>query len=322
MKQKTILILSVALIIIAIYFAFFKDRNSVFNKYDYAIKDTSQINSITIENISNKIILKKYNNKWKINKTFSANQIAITNFLRVLSNLDFVSKIENKLKDSISTSLDELGVKITIKENSKIISELIIGSVNKYKTGTYVKKSGSEVVVVNATGITNDISKVISVNSLFWRNKTIFNFNVNEIKNIEFYNIKNKNKSFNIEKTNDTFILKNFENKKIKASINNIKRYLSYFKKIGFTKLENNINKTKKDTILITNLAYKITVIDNKDVKYRLNLYLKPNTQKNEYQFDMNNIYGVFNKDTNLLIIAYYTIDPILKEIDYFKNDL
>jgi len=321
LKNKTTLISIIFLLIIAIYFAFFKDRNSVFNKYDFALKDTSQINLIIFENSLSKVILKKDNNEWKVNRNYYANHTAIKNFLRVFSNLDFVSKVDNKLKDSISTELSKLGTKITIKSNESIISELIIGDINDYKTGTYVKKNKMEAVIVNATGITNNISKVISTNSLFWRNKTIFNFNVDEIKKIEFYNKTNEEKSFIIEKKDDIYVLSNFKNKEIKNNINKIKRYLSYYRKINFETVENKFNQIKKNIIIKNNLAYKIIVIDNKNIKYKLELYFKPNLKKTEYKYDLNNIYGTFNKDTNLLIIPYYTIDPIhYLNLDFCKK--
>ena len=320
LKQKIILILSIALLSIAIYFAFFKDRNSVFNQYNFALKDTSNINLIILENFQNKITLRKQNNKWNINKTYSVNKITIKKFLRTFYNLDFVGKIDDKLKDSISSKLDKKGIKITIKNNKNIISELIIGDVNKYKTGTYIKKTNSNPVIINSTGITNNISQVVSTNSLFWRNKTIFNFNISEIKNIEFYNNKDKTKSFSIKKTKDILILKNFEKKAIEANKNNINRYLSYYRKIQFEKLENNLNNIEKDTIFKNNLAYKIKVTDINNTEYNLKLYYKANTQNKEYKHDINNIYGIYNSDTSLLIIPYYTIDPILKEIDYFFN--
>lgn len=320
MKQKIILILSIALLTLAIYFTLFENRNSVFNKYNFAIKDTSSINIIIIENANNKIILNKQNNTWKIEKIYDVNKIAIKNVLRVFNNLDFVGKIDKNIKDSISSELDKTGTKITLKENKSIITELIIGNENKHKTGTYVKKTDSEPVIINSEGITNNIAQVISTNSLFWRNKTLFNFNISEIKEVKFYNVKNKRKSFNIKKEHNIFVFKNAENKIIETKANKINRYLSYFRKIKFIKLDNKLSKEQKNKILKNNFAYKINVIDVNNKKYKLKLFLKPNTKNTKYKFDVDYIYGTYNADTNLLIISYFTIDPLLKSIDYFIN--
>ena len=318
--MKIISILSFVLILIVVYFAFLKDMNSAFNKYNFAIKDISKVDMVILEHTSEKVSLNKISNEWKLNKSYYVNTKVVNSFLRVFSNLEFVSKVDKTLKNSISQKLNEDGIKVTIKSKNTMILELIVGNVNSYGTGTYVKNINSEAVIINAPGLKNDISKVISTNSLFWRNKTIFNFNVNQIIKIDFLNNTDENKSFKIVKNNETYFLIDYKSKSVESDMLKIKRYLSYFRNINFNTIENNNKRIEEDSILTKNLAYQIVIEDDKNIKYELLLYYKLNHENSEYKYDLNNIYGQFNKDTNLLIIPYFTIDPILKEIDYFME--
>ena len=318
--MKIISILSFVLILIVVYFAFLKDMNSAFNKYNFAIKDISKVDMVILEHTSEKVSLNKISNEWKLNKSYYVNTKVVNSFLRVFSNLEFVSKVDKTLKNSISQKLDEDGIKVTIKSKNTMILELIVGNVNSYGTGTYVKNINSEAVIINAPGLKNDISKVISTNSLFWRNKTIFNFNMNQIIKIDFLNNTDENKSFKIVKNNETYFLIDYKSKSVESDMLKIKRYLSYFRNINFNTIENNNKRIEEDSILTKNLAYQIVIEDDKNIKYELLLYYKLNHENSEYKYDLNNIYGQFNKDTNLLIIPYFTIDPILKEIDYFME--
>ncbi|MBN1253314.1 MAG: DUF4340 domain-containing protein [Bacteroidales bacterium] len=321
MKLKFIFIISAVLVVIAVYFAFFKGNNSAFNKYDFEIKDTSKIDLIILENKHNKLILSKTDNVWMLNNNFYANKDAIKLFLRIFSNLEFVSTVDENLKDSISDDLEKNAIKLILKSKNKEINKFYIGLANNYATGTYVKKKDSEPVIINAPGITNDISKIISTNSLFWRNKSIFNLNIEQIKNIEFHNFSNNKKSFYIKKETDSYTVKNSKHEKFETDNNQIMRYLSYFKNINFSAIENNISKSEKDSIIKTNKAFDITVTDINNINYKLKLIFKPNNDsKSEYKYDLNNIYALYNNDSNLLIIQYFNIDAILKEPDYFKK--
>jgi len=124
---------------------------------------------------------------------------------------------------------------------------------------------------------------------------------------------------------NGELILFNHVNKRIKNfNESATKRYLSYFQNIGFKRIEASLTPTQKDSIFKLNLAHSIILEDDSNILYELNLYLKPikiSATGISKEFDLNEIYGIINKEKNILVFEYYIIDPVLKEIDYFLKE-
>ncbi|NJO91252.1 MAG: hypothetical protein HC831_21520 [Chloroflexia bacterium] len=66
---------------------------------------------------------------------------------------------------------------------------------------------------------------------------------------------------------------------------------------------------------------YEITIksIGLKD----LNIKLLPKADTlNKNVADLNYIYGIINNQKPVVIISYFSIDPLLKEISYFKPEI
>jgi hypothetical protein len=154
----------------------------------------------------------------------------------------------------------------------------------------------------------------------------VFNKRASEIVRIVHENILHPKKSYTIYIENGKFHVLNHNNNPVKE-INEtaVERYFSYFQNIGFKQIENLLSKAQLDTVLKQNLVHRILLVDDSNISYKLNLYLKPalitkNTISTD--FDLNQIYGKMNNEDNILIFEYYNIDPILKDIDYFVQKI
>jgi len=324
MYKRTILI-SLVISLAAMAWYFTDRRNHVVSSSDFIIRDTSIVDKIIFEKDNNVLKLSRYNRAWMVNDTFQLNKALVKRFLRVFGNLNLVMPISNKAKDTIINNLKIEGLKISVYSGNSLQKEYLLGSLNDSKSGNIIFLNDDFLAIINSTGLVQDLNSVVSMNSLFWRNRLIFSKKAKRIIRVIHDNKRNIEKSYHIKSENRVLELFNHENVQIKSfDTSAIKRYLSYFQNIGFNRIENSLSRAQKDSIIKHNWAHKIVLVDESNINYELNLYFKPikildNGISND--FDLNEIYGLMNNEKTIMVFDYYIIDPILKDIDYFLKE-
>ncbi len=317
-KGKLLTALLIVLISLAGYYTYL--QNKVLSSADFCIKNSSDITAIHIEQGKNKVTLHRKNQKWFVNDTFPANRNLIKRYFRIFSNLNLVAPVSKQKADSIKEILLKSGLKITLFNDDDIEYEYLLGELNHSKTGNYLL-CNDNLGLLNSLGLLKNLKNIVSVQSLFWRNKTVFNKPASEIKSIRFKNFPLPEQSFLIKFEKGRFNLFDYKNNKIEHyDTSSLNRYLSYFQNISFKQTENNLSDIQINYILKNNKAYFIELIDENNIKYQLNLYFKPQHAHNikSTDYDLNLIYGKLNNEKYLLIFEYYEIDPILKELNWF----
>lgn len=321
MSKRTILIILV-LILAATAWYFTNRKNSVVSSQDFIIEDTSIVDKIILGKDNQILKLEKVDGEWMVNDTFQVNMALLRLFLRVFGNLNLVAPVSNNFRDSIIESLKETGIKISVFSDKELQKEYLLGNLNISKSGNYLYLPEKNIGIVNTSGLVKDLKDIISVNSLFWRNRLIFKKKTNQIVRLTHKNLKNIEKSYTIYVKNGEFSLLNHADKQIKSFDKTaVNRYLSYFQNIGFERIETSLTSVQKDSVLKLNLAHTIILVDDSNILYELNLYLKPakiSDKEISKEFDLNEIYGIMNNEKNTLVFDYYIIDLVLKDIDYF----
>ncbi|OQY01623.1 MAG: hypothetical protein B6I20_07600, partial [Bacteroidetes bacterium 4572_117] len=261
-KRTNLIILVLGLIAIAWYFT--NKKNNAVSVNDFNINNITTIDKVVIKKGVQTLNLTKSDKTWMVNDTFQVNKLVINKFLQTFSNLNLVSPVSKKSANNILDDLKKTGTEITIYSNNKLLNQFTISEINKHGTGNYIYKNKIGVCIVNSSGFVDDLTHIVSVNSLFWRNKSILNKKAGQILSISHSNIKNKEKSYSIKNNKGQYSLTNFENKLIKNfNKTAIERYLSYFQSIDFKQVELNLTGLQKDSIITQNLAHVISLKDS-----------------------------------------------------------
>ena len=318
MKKQTIILLFVLLLIIAsAYFALFKN-NSELTEFDLQLQNTSQVTAFVVESKSVKVELEKKTGGWMVNQSYHANKQLIKRVFRVFKNLN-ISIIARK--DSTENYIQQLkneGVKLQFFRDEKEITCFWIGNFNTSKNATLVMNELEQPVYVTAPGLSSNIAKFVIADDIFWRDKRIFDLEPNEIKKIALKDYQQPKVSFELVIDNKNYQLTNSNNTEIEFDKEKIARYLSYFKGVRFELLEEKLLPGQLDSVIKQEPLYELTL--NTASNNDLNLKLLPKSdslKKNEA--DLNFVYGIINNQKPLIIISYFSIDPLLKEINYFK---
>ena len=323
MSTKSVLIILVIILAVTAWY-FANERNRVISSHDFTIKDTSLVDKIVLEKENQRVKLEKVEGEWMVNNAFHAKKSLVKRFLKIFSDLNLVAPVSNNCQDSILKIMEETGMKISVYYDGNLHKEYLLGDLNVHKSGNYLYLSDKKFGIIRTSGLVNDLKGILSVDNLFWRNRMVFNKNSGQIVRVTHLNIKDNKKSYTIYLKNNELGLLNNTNEQIRSfNKTAIGRYLSYFQNIGFKQIETSLTLAQKDSIRKLNLAHTITLVDNSNNFYELNLYLKPakitkNGMSKEY--DLNLIYGIMNYEENMLVFEYYIIDPILKDVDYFNE--
>ncbi|MCF6240709.1 MAG: DUF4340 domain-containing protein [Bacteroidales bacterium] len=315
---KILAALLIVLISLAGYYTY--RQNRVLESTDFSIKNSKEITEIHFELGEESVVLQKKDTVWLVNNAFPANRNLIKRFFKVFANLNLVAPVSKIREDSIKRLLDNSALKITLYKKSSVQYEYLLGGLNSSKTGNYLL-CNEHLGLLNSLGLYKNLRNIVSVNSLFWRNKIILNKPANEIKSIRFKNFQKPEQSFLIDIGKSKFQIFDYKDNMIENyDTNLLQRYLSYFQNISFKEIESKLKENQINYILKNNKAYSIELIDKENISYHLNLYFKPQNLDNfkSKQYDLNLIYGKLNNEKYLLILEYYEIDPILKELSWF----
>ncbi len=328
-KQKIIFILLFILIIIAGIYYFSNSKGSLsISSTSFAIESPEDITKIVISVKDKNLILEKEFDHWKVNHKYLATQKNIQNFLLALNRIDVLSPVSKIEKEQVASILKSDGVVLEVFKNNRSLRKYFVSKpeMNNEKTYMMMYKS-SEPFIVQIPSFKGLVARLFIVDENYWRDKTIFNYLPQNIKEIEVKYPENPSKSFRAINYNDgTFAIQSLNDNSYLEDFNvdKLARYFTYFQRIVFEDVVSNIKQIEIDSVLQSNPFNIISVEDIQGQINKIVFYRKPAQNKfdefgQKAKFDYDRAYASFNDNKDLIIIQYYIFDPLFKEIDYFR---
>lgn len=321
MNNKKAYILFIIVIIVAgLYFTVFRKHGFLSDELNMKVTDTNEISSFEIAYDKTKVVLSREKGHWMVNGIYHANDVLVKRLLRLSRNLDVKLIVAEDDMDAYIADLKNEGIELVFYSGKNKLNTYWIGGFDSVKNATLMMKSDLLPVFVSVPGLSSDLEKFVQPDAIFWRDKRIFDFKQTEIREINFIDYTTIEKSFLIEITNTGFKLYNKNKEQIKFEPAKISRYLSYFTNIRFESLVENFSQKQVDSIINQSPMIELEVVytDNRAMNLKL---LQKSEDNNNSLADLNMVYGLLNNEKPLVLISYFAIDPLLKDIDYFKKE-
>ncbi len=330
MKRNLILLGIVIVLGVLAFFIVKTNKNKdTYIDYDmsyreFAIKNVDDIQKIVLINRSEyKGIntLERKGNYWTVNEKYKANPIMIANLLSVIKRveIDYVPPnvaIENIMKDMIYHSVK---VEIYDKDGNAMKKYYVGGSPAKNKGTFFLMEGAARPLVMNIRNFVGNLRVRFAYNEAAWRDKTVFNENPKNIKqvNVDYYYAPNL--SFSLQKENDKYYVSKPNNKKGKREVNTKKvdSYLLGFEEKVAEGIENNqvLIKSTLETEPIASIEVKRDDGSSSFLKFYMRTWIETEIDKNEK--------GI-NKYLNQSILKYYALDEngdvFLVQYEVFKD--
>lgn len=325
---KYIGVLIVLLVLAAMYyFSNTKGTLSLKNS-DFSIHNAEDITEVKIIANDNEILLSKNLDHWELNNKYRARTKNVVEFLRVLSSIDVYSPVSKTEKDQVASILKADGVIVEVFKNKRVAKRFYVSKPSMNKEKTYMMMTGSDQpYIVRIPLFKGNLADLFTVNENLWRDRILFDYQPQNIKEIAVSYTENPEKSFSVINYGDgSFSLKEINSDTFVESfdVDKLSRYFTYFQNIWFENMATNLSQTESESVLSSSPFVKIKVEDVNGKVNMLKVYKKLAVSEfdefgEKVEYDFNRAYALFNENNEILIIQYYICDPILKEIDYFR---
>jgi len=336
MKKYGIFAVLIILLAVSAYFYFNKKGTTLTEEYtEFSISDTASISKIVLTQKGGEPIelVKETPTKWILNDQYKARTDAVQLLLEAFYKFKVKSPVAKAAEENVikQMTLSHKKVEVYLDGKSKPVKTYFIGENSKEREGCnmFLEIDGSKhkkPFIVEIPGFYGILSIRFFTEEYLWRDREVFDYAKNEIKEIKFTNYENQNASFIVENDNGDLKLKETGMGSIveHADTNIIADYLTRFKGIHFETILPSVEETLKDSI-VQNLKYfTIELTDSKGKITTFEAYRMPNYNGDvdEYTgkvlpYNVDKFYGILNKQ-DFVIAQYPTFDKVYKEINGF----
>ncbi|MGM0497407.1 MAG: DUF4340 domain-containing protein [Bacteroidota bacterium] len=327
-KNVLYIILVLVLIAIAVVFYFHDEKSTLLSGSDeFTLDEPEKVDSLLLKQDSVRFTLVKKNENWTLNGIVPVRKKAVNHLFDVLTELKIEAPVTKENQEEVIDLVKQNPIHVKIYSKGKKIKDYLVED-SEYKKGvTYMMMNDkSTPFLMSIPGFDGDIADLYYVDPSFWRDRTIFNYSAVDIRSVIVqYSASSKN-SFELKYKEDGFSLKDLnEDKELEAVSNNkASRYYSYFSDIRYERIFK--RQRLLDSIKQGQPFCEITVRDKSDNTLTLKTYRKPSSGESDAfgqqgKYDLNHLYGIYSEFDEILLIKYTEIDPLFKEIDYFRVD-
>jgi hypothetical protein len=340
MKNKTPLIILVALIVVALAVYFVKTRT--FSKKeltDFAINDTSVVTKIFLANKSGTgsvVLEKQVDNEWKVNNKYRVRKDAIQNILSTLASLKVKTPVGRASFNNVIKALASSATKVEVYNKSELIKTIYVGGPTMEYDGTYMMIEGSsKPYIVEIPGFEGYLSTRFFTDEEQWKDSKIFYTKFKELQKVVMQDIVNPINSFQVElkpllnnKEKREVSLSNFPKTQNTASFDTVQvnAYLQNLLNIHYEFQASTIRESKKDSALKKPLANIFVYSANQ--KRKVSLFAVPagGTKQdfagNDIEYDVDKLYACFDDNLkDFYICQYFVFDKVTVPIATFiKN--
>jgi len=297
------LIVGFASIILLLFLAgeqcgwFRKDSN-------FVISNTDEIISFSIIG-DDTLLFRKTDDKWTINNTYTANNIAIENFFYLFQNIE----VTGMSLQPGSKKITSRKIKVTSgRKNYKF-------RYYPFPKTPFIHHEGSKKFYnISIKGVENvNINKVLSDQLNDWVKKTLVNLGINDVKSIKVNIKEDWGSGFYMESDSGVFKLYTEDGKQLQKTDydqEHIIMYAAYFQNIPFDSVFTSNDTSEPGEFLA---GFSIQKTDEDTLKLDVYAIKKPDGSK-----DMYTAFCTLNNENQLYSVPYVYLDPLFMTLEQF----
>lgn len=329
-KNRVTIIVFVVLALAAAWIWFSKSATTLKGELrDFAYADTAAVNKVFLADKEGRksLLTRNADNTWTVNGKFMARPDAIENLLYTIKALEVRSPVGKNLYNNTMKLLAAKSVKVEIYAKDVLVKTYYVGHPTMDNLGTFMYMEGSTVpFIMHIPGFNGFLSTRYFASEAEWRDKSFVRLQPQRITEVALQDNYRPAKTFSIVRQPDsTYSL--FEGAPLQSQQpvdgGKIRQYLAGLRMISFERLDHDVPKFRRDSVLSAG-PFAVLTIKTDDGKERvLNCYRKPagigpgmqiDNFGKKLPFDYDRFYGLFDKDTSLMICQYFHFDKVFKD--------
>lgn len=311
------------LLLFLVLFLVLKSRNP-FGKSNsgFSIDWSDELKNVKLHKADESLELTRDNEKWVVNSSFAARKSAINMLISTLSSLEIKSPVSDDIFDEFVSGPDLVPLRVELSGRGRRRSEFLIYKNAHPEFGSILKLSPrSKPYFVQVPGYKTDPGSLFVTDQKFWMPYHIFNLHPDrilsiklEFKDPELDDIEIKRK----ERGSSVFV--NGSEIELADSLRT-GRYISYFTFVPFENWAFDIDVTYKEDLLSSTpeMEFTLYIVDGSEINLRL--WTRFNESDKGLIPDTDRLLGSLNKSSDLFVVKYFDVDPIIKSSAYFIMD-
>ena len=323
MKQIIILIVTIA-IIAGLYI--------YLEKKDYPVSKTFSVNEnfdkIFLSDMQEQsvILSKNKNGKWVLNNSENIRPDAIKILINTIKKVRVKTSVPKAQRENIYKKISSENIKVEIyNKDNKLITYYVGGPTNDYEGTYFFDDKSKDIYITHIPGFTGYLTPRYFVDKEIWKDRTIINYDKDQISSLSIHYYNKDTTSFTLETTplnidvNDKKIdLNNIDLKKVNL-------YLNGFSKLEIEGFENNY--IKKDSILNSPEFCRLTLTDKNKKHTDLKLFKMPINKRSKLQYnkdgkalkyDLDRLFVDINNGKDFGILQLYVFNRVLVKPEFF----
>jgi len=293
---------------------------------DFGINDPASVNRISLHSKGGAIELHRQDDSWLLNDSLQASPDMVRSFLNLMKDLEIKSPMSEEAFQSFLQDQDYQEIEVNISRKGFGSNHFLLYHTAANDYGNIVlKKNKNTPYILHLPGYPGDIGVYFNTHENDWKPNVLFSFGPGEISRISlsdhrhpersFALLQDQNGSYHVFHTSDNEVLSEFIEEKVI-------RYISYFFNIRFEEYTSAESLLERGFKAGQMPIYTIDVEDHKGAHKRVHVYqLHKNSNKgNGMLWDPDLALASINEESAPVIIKYFHLDPILKDVDYFRK--
>lgn len=323
-STRNLITLLIVLVIVAVILVLKNQKSTIPSSLkNVAVPNTHEIDKIVIRSGTDKIILGKQNQVWKLNNSFDVKKTAIDLVLNMLQRLEITAPLPRNYQNIAAKKLENTGKHVQLFKGTQIVRSFFIDYDTTEIQGTIYMKEGSKTpFFIKLKGYSlSDISLLFTPQIRFWRNNTLFRYQPSEISGIRIDYPGNKSQSFEIDTRvkNQPELINILTGQKMQDfNYKSILDYMFYFSGFEYHTIETDSMPETDNRLHFADI--RITDDSNTPVQVQLYRKARDTHSMDTQDFDLYWCYGKINDEEEIIAIQYVDIDPILRELDDFQK--
>jgi hypothetical protein len=347
MKRSWIIIgLVIALAGLAFWLHNKSSRETINNPF--LVSDTSKVTKLFLADKNNNTILISRNSSrgWRINDSLMPIKENIDLVLSTLSNIQIKYPVSKSASNTAIKRLATKHVKVEVYgekalveifgvplfEKERLLNVFYVGGPTTDNLGTIMKaEQEDQLYVTYLAGFKGYLTERFSPMVADWQSHLIFTYQVSDLESVrldfpmnitESYEIINKhNRTFTLTRLYDNTSLPIFDTLRVMES-------LAAFNRINYEALLDGMEKDVIDSLLSSKPLRVLTLKTTNGKQHILKMYRRANKdglldyEGNEFEYDVDRVYGFLDNNTTPVSLQYFVIDNISRPLSYFLERL
>jgi hypothetical protein len=276
-------------------------REAPVDKALFQIENLERIDQVILESPSGKTELKFDGVKWRVNRKYEADNQMIKVLFATLKQTAPKRLVATHLQDSLKKEIETKGIKISCYE-AGALSKVFSAIGNTAKTETYFLGDDKKAYVVNIPGYRVFIAAIFALPTNEWRNKQVFNFNWQNIKNLEV-DLGDARQNFKA-----SFNRKVFSIEGIATDTTKLDQFMDTLLQLRAETILDSVQRVKYDSVIQQKPIMSVVIQDIANRSYPLQVF--PMTKGTEYAV------GKVNDET--ILLNPFALQKIYRKKEYF----